>query len=126
MFNSCGLIDVDGGYKASYYFVNTFRATLATMRYVAPVASGNANVDIATFQDTLGADGAYVLWAPTSNATVVNGYTLKLAADATRATQVLLEDQQLNGSSSALTITSGAVSVDVTETPTLVLVDHLN
>jgi hypothetical protein len=126
MFNSCGLIDVDGGYKASYYFVNTFRATLATMRYVAPVASGNASVDIATFQDTLGADGAYVLWAPTSNATVVNGYTLKLAADATRATQVLLEDQQLNGSSSALTVTTGTVSVDVTETPTLVLVDHLN
>ena len=126
MFNSCGLIDVDGGYKAAYYFVNTFRATLASMRYVAPIASGNASVDIASFQDTLGPGGAYVLWAPTSNATVVNGYALKLAADATQATQVLLEDQQLNGSSSALSISGGAVTLDVTETPTIVLVDHLD
>jgi len=125
MFNTCGLIDVNNQRKAAYYMVNAFRSRLATMRYAAEVTSGNANVDIVSFADTHGPGGAYVLWAPTSNATVVNGYSLPVPAAATTATQVLLVDQQLTGTASPLTIMGGAVTVDVSETPTLVILDHL-
>jgi len=124
-FNTCGLIDPTGNKKASYYMVNAFRSRLATMRYAAPVTSGTTNVNILQFADTTGPGGAYVLWAPTSNATVVSGYKLSVPGAATSATEVLLEDQQLNGTASALTIAGGQVTVDVSETPTLVLVDHL-
>jgi hypothetical protein len=124
-FNTCGLIDANNAKKASYFMVNAFRSRLATMRYAATVTSNSANVDIVSFRDTKSAGGAYVLWAPTSNATVVKGYALDLGASATSATQVLLADQQMTGVASTLMVSGGKVTVDVTETPTLVLVDQL-
>jgi hypothetical protein len=51
---------------------------------------------------------------------------LSVASDATSAQAVVLADQQLMGNESTLTITGAKVSVDVTETPTIVLVDHMH
>ena len=79
------------------------------------------------FQSASDDSGAYVVWAPTSNGTSdTMGYMLSLASDATSAQGVVLADQQLMGTESTLTITGAKVSVDVSETPTIVLVDHLH
>jgi hypothetical protein len=124
-FTTSGLIDGTGAKKASWYFVAAFRARLATMTFTGNPSSGAADVSIATFKDTAGAGGAYVLWSPTSTANVVKGYSLSLPTGATTASAVVLTDQQQTGVETALSITGGQVSVDVDETPTIVLVNAM-
>jgi len=87
-------------------------------------ATGNANVMVATFAAPSGPGGAYVLWAPTSNGTTVPGYALDVGG-ATTVTQVSLADQKLTGVETTLSPSGGKVSVDVSESPVLVLVDAL-
>jgi hypothetical protein len=107
--------------KASWYFLATFRARLASMAYVGALASGAPDVRIAQFSDTKSAGGALVVWAPTSAGTVHAGYALALPAGAATATAVALVDQQQNGTATALAVSGGGVTLDVSETPTLVL-----
>ena len=121
-FATCGLLASPGSApKPSWYFLATFRARLLTMTYVADVASGQADVKIAKFNDTKGTGGALVVWAPTSSATVHTGYALALPTGSTSARAVALVDKQPNGVETALMPTGGYVTLDVTETPTVVL-----
>ena len=99
----------------------TFRARLQTTTYVADVPSGQADVKIAKFNDTKGTGGALVVWTPTSSATVHNGYALALPTGSTSARAVALVDKQADGVETALMPTGGRVTLDVTETPTVVL-----
>jgi hypothetical protein len=124
-FTTCGLVDGAGVKKASWYFVAAFRARLATMVFTGNPDSGQAGVSIAAFKDTAGPGGALVLWSPTSSASVVSGYSLALPAGATTATAVALADQQQNGVETSLTPAGGKVTLDVSETPTIVLVDAM-
>ncbi len=124
-FTTCGLVDGAGVKKASWYFVAAFRARLATMVFTGNPASGQAGVSLAAFKDTAGPGGALVLWSPTSSASVVSGYALSLPAAATSATAVALADQQQNGVETSLTPAGGKVTLDVSETPTIVLVDAM-
>lgn len=121
-FATCGLLpDPDSSPKASWYFLATFRARLGAMVYSAAPTSGASDVMIYQFKDTASTGGALVVWAPTSNATVHSGYALSLPAGATSAKAVALVDQQQNGTETTLTVSSGSVTLDVSETPTIVL-----
>jgi len=124
-FATCGLLaempDAGTAPKPSWYFLATFRARLQTMVYAGGPASGQADVKIAQFTDTQSAGGALVVWAPTSSATVHPGYTLALPGGAASATAVALVDKQQNGMATMLTPAGGAVTLDVSETPTIVL-----
>ena len=124
-FVTCGLIDGDGNKKPAWYFVAAFRARLATMVYTDEQSSGDPDVMVYRFKDTVAAGGALVVWAPTSEAKVVGGYALALPGGATTAKAVTLADQQANGVESELTPAGGKVSIDVSETPTIVLVDSM-
>ena len=75
-------------------------------------------------KDPSSTKGAYVVWAPTSTAQVVSGYSLATGS-ATSATIVKLADKQMNGTESSATPSAGAVKVDVSETPTIVMVDSI-
>lgn len=121
-FATCGLLPHPSGTpKAAWYFLATFRARLLTMVYSGSVTSGASDVMIYQFKDTKAPGGALVVWAPTSNATVHTGYSLSLPAGAGSATSVALADQQQNGVATPLTVASGGVTLDVSETPTIVL-----
>jgi hypothetical protein len=120
-FATCGLLATGSVRKPAWYFIATFRARLATQVYGGEVASGQADVKISRFRDTAGPGGALVVWAPTSQATVHAGYALALPAGAATAKAVALVDKQASGVESALVITGGGVTLDVTETPTIVL-----
>jgi hypothetical protein len=125
-FATAGLLPLPSGTtpKAAWYFLATFRARLQTMVYRGETPSGAADVRIASFADpaaTGGAGGALVVWSPTSMANVHAGYSLALPAGAGTATAVVLTDQQPNGVSSALSPQGGSVTLDVNETPTIVL-----
>ena len=63
--------------------------------------------------------------SPTSAGTIVSDYALSLPAMATTAKAVALVDQQQNGVETTLTPAAGKVSLAVTETPTIVLVDAM-
>ncbi len=107
--------------KPSWFFLATFRARLQSMTYGGETPSGQADVRIARFADTKSSGGALVVWAPTSAAVVHAGYSLALPAGASTATAVALVDKQQNGTETALTVSGGAVTLDVSETPTIVL-----
>ncbi len=110
--------------KPAYYFIATLRSRLASFAWRGEVPSGNPGVTVYTFKDTTSPRGAYVVWSPTSSASVVHAFALATGS-ATQATAVLLADQSPTGTESTLTPTGGAVSLEVTETPTIVLVDTL-
>ena len=123
-FTTCGVVDGKKNKKPSYYFVSAFRARLATMVYTGDVSAG-PGVSVYAFKDTTGPGGALVAWSPTSAATVVKGYALVLPQAATKATAVTLADQMPSGVASSLSPSGGKVTLDVTETPTIILVDHM-
>jgi len=121
-FATSGLLtDPDSAPKPAWYFLASFRARLQTMVYGGEVASGQADVKIARFSDTKSGGGALVVWAPTSNATVHSGYSLALPAGAPSAKAIALADKQQDGVETPLTPMGGAVTLDVSETPTIVL-----
>jgi len=109
--------------KPSYFFISAFRKALTGKSWVGTPASGNTNVRIAAFKGADGS-GAYAVWAPTSEQRVLEDVVLSVPT-ATEAQQILLADQMLDGIASALTITDGRVTVDVTETPLIVRVNHM-
>lgn len=127
VFVTCGLQTADKPpvKKPSYFFVATVRARLGSMSYASEQTSGNSKVVIYAFKDTASAGGALVVWSPTSSANVVSQYSLALPGAATAARAVTLADHQMNGVEAPLTITGGHVTLDVSETPTIVLVDAM-
>jgi hypothetical protein len=111
--------------KPAYYFIATFRSRLSHLAWAGVVASGNPLVMIHKFKDPNSSKGAYVVWAPTSNATVVPGFVLPIGS-ATTATAVTLTDLSMIGTEAALAPAVGAVTLEVSETPTIVLVDAMS
>jgi hypothetical protein len=120
-FATAGLLPMSGSPKAAWYFLATFRARLASYTYGGAVPGTSANVSIAQFADTAGPGGALVVWMGTSNASVTSGYALSLPAGTSTATAVALTDGQATGVETTLTPSAGVVTLDVSETPTIVL-----
>jgi hypothetical protein len=120
-FATSGILATGSMRKPAWYFLSAFRARLETQAYVGELASGQADVKIARFEDTAGPGGALVIWAPTSSAAVHKAYSLALPTGATSASAVTLVDQKATGVETALTPAAGAVTLDVSETPTIVL-----
>jgi hypothetical protein len=128
-FDTAGVAGVKGSEtpKTAYYFIATVRSRLASYAWVvAPPEKtmGSHGVMTATFKDVTSSKGAYVLWSPTSQATVVKSYSLSVPAAST-ATQVTLVDGSTTGTETPLAISGEAVTLDVSETPTIVFVDAL-
>ncbi|APR80874.1 Hypothetical protein A7982_06221 [Minicystis rosea] len=109
--------------KTSWYFLTAFRSRLGSMHYLGTSDSGNEKVSIARFFDPSSGKGAYVVWAPTSDASVVDGYALHVADAVKTASIVTLVDGSATGTEAPGSVSAGSVSVKVTETPTIVLVD---
>jgi hypothetical protein len=121
-FATSGLLTYpDSKPKAAWFFVATFRTRLLTMTFTGEQSSGATDVKVYAFQDTKKPGGALVVWAPTSNATVHANYALALPTGAASVTAVALADQQQNGVETKLVPANGAVTLDVSETPTIVL-----
>jgi hypothetical protein len=125
-FGTAGVAGVKGAEtpKDAYYFVTALRARLATYAWRGPGAASDAGVSVYTFKDPATGKGAYVVWSPTSSAKVIPGVSLAVAGAAS-ASKVSLVTGQVTGAESPLTLTAGAVTLDVSETPTIVLVDAI-
>lgn len=112
--------------KTSWYYVYTLKNRLSGMRYIGEQASGNTNVKIYKFKSATSNQGAYVVWAPTSNNTTVANYALALSGSPGSATLVTMASGDTDGVPSALATGGGAVSVNVSERPLFVMVDSIS
>jgi hypothetical protein len=124
-FSTSGVLTQKGDEqpKTAWYYLATVRARLGRMRYAGTAPSGKPNLDIARFYDAAANQGAYVLWMATSDGSVSNGYALALPGALSAATTVTLTAGSATGSATRAAVSNHAVSVNVSETPTLVLVD---
>jgi hypothetical protein len=120
-FATAGLLPLSGSPKPAWYFLATFRSRLASYAYVGSLPSGQTNLHVAQFADTQTNGGALVVWMGTSDASVQTGYGLALPAGTSTAKAVTLTDGQATGVETALTPSAGSVTLDVSETPTIVL-----
>jgi hypothetical protein len=123
-FDTSGLVGPKGDWtpKPSWYYTYTLKNRLTGMRYAGDVDSGNKKVWIYKFRSDDGR-GAYVLWCPTADNSVVKSYALKNLGAAKTATLVEFVDKEKEGKASPLTLTKGSVTVNVSECPVIVLVD---
>ncbi len=109
--------------KPSWYYVYTLKNRLMGMKFDQKIAYGSSNVWVYKFKNPTNPQVAYVLWSPTSDGTVIENYQLNLGSGETTATKVDFVAGDVDGVDSVLTITSGAVTLKVTEKPIIVLAD---
>jgi hypothetical protein len=105
-------------YAALDYFA-TFNTRLGAMHLDKEIDTGNDQVRVVRFVDKKGQAG-YFVWCPTAAGTTVPNFALDVGSQST-ARQVTLAKGAPNGSESALTVSGGKVSVNVSENPTIVL-----
>jgi hypothetical protein len=124
-FKTSGLSTKKGDWKKkpAWYFVNTVRDRLATMGFVGALDSGNGEVLVYRFRDPKTGKGALAVWANTSTAAKHPGFGVTLPAETKTAKRVELVDKEARGVESNLVIAGGKVTLDVTETPSLILLD---
>ena len=124
-FSTSGVLTQKGDEqpKTAWYYLATVRARLGAMRYAGTAPSGKPNLSIARFYDAAANKGAYVLWMSTSDGSISNGYALALPGAISSATTVTLTTGSATGSATPAAVSNHAVNVNVSETPTLVLVD---
>ena len=120
-FATAGLITANGTRKPAWYFLATFRSRLQSYAFSKDLASSDPNVHVAQFEDTRGPGGALVVWMGTSNASTKAAFPVSLPAGTSTATAVALADGQATGVATTLSPSGGAVMLDVTETPTIIL-----
>jgi hypothetical protein len=80
-------------------------------------------VSIARFFDAATNKGAYVVWKTTADGSSLSGFALPVGASVSSATLVALTAGSTTGTAAAASIAAGHLTLTVTETPTLVLVD---
>ena len=124
-FSTSGVLTQKGDEqpKTAWYYLATMRARLGTMRYAGPSPSGTANISIARFYDAAANQGAYVAWLSTSDGSTASGYRLPLPAAVSTATVVTLTAGSATGTAASTAITAHGITLTVTETPVIVLVD---
>ena len=124
-YNTCGMIDLSGNKRKSWFYVSTMRSLLTGTLYAGEVSSGNPNVYIYKFKSATGNSGVYAIWCPTSNGTTVSQYKLTFSGSPTTASEVTLASGSTTGVTTALTIQSNSVKIDVSERPVFVVVNAI-
>ena len=127
LFSGAGLIGYDRMPRPSWFYVAGTLEVLGETRFDRVLESGHENVEIYRMASSDDRQ-IYAIWAGTADDTVVSGYALDLgeqaAAGATATLRELTEgspDHWLaTPTSTPLAITSGQVSIDVSETPVFV------
>ncbi|GHB93430.1 hypothetical protein [Cerasicoccus arenae] len=110
--------------KISWWYLYSLKNRLKGLRFESEQASGNSDVKIYRFQDDQDEVKAYAVWCPTSDETTVSSYSLAVPSGISTASLVTLTDGDPDGVKSGLTITGDTVSIDVSERPVFVLLDH--
>ena len=122
VFETCGLVSEKGAWvpKASWYYLATLKSVLQGYRFGREVASSDPSVLTYEFVGPGGVK-AFAIWCKTSEDRRVQGYRFRTSARKVRAVSSVAG--QLKGASRSLVASGGVISVDVSETPTLLLTE---
>lgn len=121
VFETCGLVTEKGRWepKPSWFYTATLKKHLAGMRFGAAVSSGRDDVRIYRFDAEKGKTSAFIVWCPTSEDKHVSGFRLPL--NSKNATKITFETGKAEGIPTPLRIENGALGLDVSETPIIIL-----
>jgi hypothetical protein len=123
-FKSCGMIDLNDQPKTSWYYVATLSKALKGMYFKKEIPSGDPEVRIYQFSTRDNSRSTYVLWCPTSDGTLVNGYKFSIESSPMNAELVELAAGSTEGRMTLLTLTHGTAMIEVSESPVFILVSH--
>ncbi len=120
-FSTSGLVTQKGEWKpkTAWFYTSTLKTRLAGMRFQREISSKKPKVRVLQFGSDLGKT-AFVAWCPTSDNTRVPNFSLPVGT-ARKATLVTLTDGETNGVASLPTIKNGAVTLEASEKPAIVL-----
>jgi hypothetical protein len=119
-YGTCGVYDVNGNKKDSYYYLYTLKNTLGEYAFAEEIDSGRSDVMIYKYVDGSGKVG-YAIWCPTSDGRKVENFKLYIGADS--ATLVENTYGEIEGVKTNLTTSDKIVSVTVSENPIYVIVN---
>ena len=121
-YGTSGVVTHNGSEKKdSYYYLYTLKSTMSDMYFVEEIDSGNEDVWIYKFENGKGKT-CYAVWCPTSDNVRVDNFKLNVGT-ASSVTLTEMAYGEIAGVSSPLTVSNGAVSVNVSECPILVFAE---
>ena len=120
VYADSGLVTVKGSWnkKQAWYHLACLTNTLENADFVQDASTDS--VSHYEFKDRITGDTIHCLWSPTSNDTVIADYSLTVGENSYAVLTV--PSEYAEGTSEALTVTDGSVTLDVTETPVFVTV----
>ena len=119
-YGTSGVIDSNGKYKDSYYYIYTLKSTMSDMRFAEIIDSGNEDVWIYRFENDSG-KSCYAVWCPTMDNVRCDNFKLEIDAD--NATLVEFQYGEISGVSSELKVKDKTVTINVSECPVLVFAE---
>ncbi len=120
VFETCGMVTEKGQWrpKPSYYYLSTLKRRLTGMRYTGDISSGRKDVVIYRFAAPNGRS-AFVIWRPTSDGG--RGVIVTVPTGWRGATRIDFENGSLDGVSSPANLKRGAVTLEASEKPVILL-----
>jgi len=120
VFETSGMVTEKGQWKAkpSYYYIAALKKRLSGMRYAGDIPTGNKDVLIYRFIGP-GGNSAAVAWCSTSDGRKVAG--VKVPVPGSSVTRVDFTNTSTDGVASPVRATSGAVTIEASEKPTILL-----
>lgn len=120
VYADSGLVTEKGEWnkKLAWYYVSCMTTVLEHADLLEASAENGICCD--TFTDRINGNTIYCLWSPTSDGTVIPGYSVSVG-DASHA-YLTVPGTYAEGITSELAISNGTVSVDISETPVFLTV----
>ncbi|MBQ8515788.1 MAG: hypothetical protein IJ496_10365 [Ruminococcus sp.] len=120
VYADSGLVTEKGSWskKLAWYYTACLTSTLENADFVQDAS--DESVYHYEFRDRTTGDIIHALWSPTSDGTVIPGYTLSVDEKACAALTV--PSEYAEGTTTPLTVENGSITLDVSETPVFVTV----
>lgn len=127
-FNTCGLVGPKNDWtpRPAWFYQVTLRQRLRGLRYLDDLAISTPNILAYRFANDAGQPRAIVVWRSTETDTTSANVSVPLPANTTRVTRVEFTPGDIHGTLSELIPASGAVTLTVTEKPTILLLNGRN
>ena len=119
-YGTCGVYDSKGQAKDSYYYLYTLKTHLSDYTFTREIATGNENVWLYEFKNAEGKT-AYTAWCPTMDGTTVDDFQFSVSGSTAKT--INFADNDTDGVINNITVSNGTVTIDVSESMTIVMVD---
>ena len=122
-FETCGLVNEKNDWtpKTSWYYTYTMKNILKDKYFAGELESGNEEVMVYTYKNAARDTTVYAVWAPTSAATIISSYVLRLSVPVYSAWKTELTHGSTQGTTNRLEPQKNTVTIQVTEKPVFIV-----